>query len=170
MPEPSPRGRPSSARWPVVVVSCPDGVVAWSDGVFAGHPDLARRAAIIADAHPRVAFNGFHGAVVTADRANPIGAAAAMLHAAGPNAELADPPQLLLDVIDGRFDPVDALLAYDGLLQDGDVADVTFDERDTGCRAPTFSELDADDLEALVALGCLPDGSDLPPSLTKGAP
>lgn len=77
-------GRPSSATHPVVAVTHLDRhtSVGWSDGQFAGDPDLVLWSRVAATTGVAVRI-GPRGASVVADPETPLGAVAAMLDACG---------------------------------------------------------------------------------------
>lgn len=77
-------GRPSSATHPVVAVTHLDTghSVAWSDGVFAGDPELVDAARIAAAAHVPVRV-GPRGRLATTGDDTPLAAAVSMLDACG---------------------------------------------------------------------------------------
>lgn len=94
------RGRPTSAEHPTITVTHRDTgkAIAWSDGEFAGDPDLLRLARIIRDGGEPVRV----GPVLIHLDSSPAAAAAIMLAACGHRGILSHP-----DVLAAAIPPVD---------------------------------------------------------------
>lgn len=86
------RGRPSSAAHPTVAVTHLDTgkAIAWTDGLFAGDPDLVRSAEQLAAVALEVRV-GARGQLVTTGSDSPLAAAATMLDVCGGRGIIAVP-------------------------------------------------------------------------------